>query len=191
MRELTCGSIWLTVTAIATYILYGTDTNVRVLGQYVEHQEFTEMLWPKIIMGIFWVAGILLIVHGLRKIIRDNLTESKGEECYGKICGIFPTGAKQKNIPIYGVYVAVYIPSQSKTDIISEEIGVDNYQYPINSFVKVKYYKGDINIEESVDEAVISRETLQHIEEITEKYNSEHTTVMINGVECTVKITKD
>ena len=57
-------------------------------------------------------------------------------------------GSYVNDAPEYQADVYLYITSEGRTETITEIIGFDPMKYPIKSYVKVKYYQGDINIEE-------------------------------------------
>ena len=64
---------------------------------------------------------------------------------------IYPTSTRVNNAPQYKANFLVYIPSQNKAEKISEVIGFNPLKYPIQSFVKGKFYENDINIKETVE----------------------------------------
>lgn len=188
MIELIIGIVWESVVAFVTYLLYFTNTTVKVNGTYTSHDEFAKMLWPKILLGLVGIVGAFVLIKGIKKLIKNNKTEKIGEQCYGKICGIRPTGARFLNKPVYKVFVAVHIPSINKIDITETEIGTDNISYSIGSYVLMKYYKGNSKIEKIIENSnEIPKTICEQIEKCVEKYDQTHQTVNIKGVDITVE----
>lgn len=148
MFELVFGIIWTAFTAFMTFMFYGIAGEITVNGVLTSHEEFITLLWPKLFFGIFWLVGIFLIVTGLRKLIRDGRTEKQGEICYGMVENVYPSGSYVNGQPLYKADVLVFIPSENREATISENIGFKSYDYPVQSFVKVKYFNNDINIKE-------------------------------------------
>ena len=187
MIELIIGIIWETVVAIVTFLLWFTDTNVRVNGTYMNHNEFSSLLWPKILIGLFWIGGAIILIRGIRKILKNQKTEKNGEQCYGKICGIRPTGAKIMGKTVYKVLVATFIQSFNQTNILETEIGTDNIAYSVGTYVELKYYKGHTKIDKIIEMNQIPQEICGLINQNVEQYNKTHETVNINGVDITVE----
>lgn len=157
MFEIIFGTFWLFVTGIVTFGFYsGTADTITVNGQLVTQQEFNEMLFPKIFMGIFWAVGIIMIAVGVRKIIRNAKTEKFGEVCYGRITDIRRTGSAVNGVPELKAVVVVYIESLGTTQEIEEVIGLaTKRKYNIGDYIEGKYYNGDINIDSYIPKDVI------------------------------------
>ncbi len=94
---------------------------------------------------LFLAIGIIFIITGVKEIIRNLKTEQNGEECFGKIIRISGTGTRVNGSEIFKAYVAVYIGSERRVELINEKIGFNPMLYKIGSYVKVKYFIGDIN----------------------------------------------
>lgn len=130
-----------------------------------------------IICGILLIVGIVFIILGLIKIIKNFLTSKKGEECYGCVKEIKESGKYINNYPIYKAEFNVYVESTCEKIEIEEEIGTKPEKYPIGSYVKVKYYNKDINIIDKLDENLIPEEIKQKIKvEVTNE------TIEIDGI---------
>lgn len=120
-------------------------------------------LFATLICGMFLTIGIIFIIKGLIKIIKDILTSKKGEECYGCVENIKETGEYVNGQPIYKSDFVIYVESEYTTKKISEKIGMNPERYPIGSFVKAKYYDNDINILDKIDEINIPEEIREKI----------------------------
>lgn len=104
---------------------------------------------------IFGGVGCILFVHGLKEIIRNNKTENYGQECFGKVVYIYDTGTRVNESILYGAEVIVYINSEHRTMIVKEKVGFNPELYKVGTYVKVKYYRGDINFIGGVSESSV------------------------------------
>lgn len=183
MFELVFGLMWTAITAIVTFGFYGTTGDVYVNGTPVSHEAFSEMLGPKLFLGLFWVVGLFMIGWGLTKIIKNTLTKVKGEECYGRITNVYKSGAYVNDRPELKADFLVYMPSIQDTQILSETIGFNRYKYPIGSYVRLKHYNGDINIEGIIDEFELPSDAKYHFDELPLANQNDQDTIVIDGVE--------
>ena len=182
MFQVIFGLFWLLFTAFFTFISYAGGTTISVNGQIVSQEEFNAMLFPKIFLGIFWAIGIIMIIWGLKKIIRNYKTDTYGEVCYGKIINIFNSGTYVNNIPELKARVSVYIESLGTLEEIEEVIGLaTKKKYNIGDYIEGKYYNGDINIESYIPETMIPSH-LRHTFDNVLVSTSENT-IIVDGVE--------
>ena len=70
MVELIFGILWILITGFCTWGFYGTGGDVYVNDTLVSHEEFVEMLAPKLFIGLFWISGIIFIAVGVVKCIK-------------------------------------------------------------------------------------------------------------------------
>lgn len=170
MVEFVFSIIWLAFTGIFTFA--GT-TNSSSLDPV-----------SIIVIIIFWIIGITLFSKGLRKIIKNYKTEKYGEECYGIVNNIYPTGTYINHQPEFKADFIVYIPSQNKTEIVSEVIGLNYGKYPIQSFVKCKYYENDVNIKGIIDYNSIPLNIRPNLDSYLPQTNTQtaEDIITINGV---------
>ena len=105
-----------------------------------------------IFLLIFELIGLVMLILGLRKIIRDIKTKMHGVPCYGLVCDIGCTGASMNDNPEFKAIMTIINPETNQLETIDEIIGFDDDKYPINSYVLCKYYKGDINLGNIVNE---------------------------------------
>lgn len=118
---------------------------------YIVISSETVSLSTILFLLIVILAGLSFIIKKLKKIILDHKTEKFGEDSYAYIKNIYPKENNTNSRPLYQGYFIVYIPSKNKTEKITEKVGYDALKYQIGTFVKVKYYNGDINIKEVTD----------------------------------------
>lgn len=189
MFEIIFGIIWLLITGMVTLGFYsGTASTITVNGQIVSQEEFNLMLGPKIFLGLFWAIGIIMIIIGLRKIIKNAKTEKFGEVCYGRIIDIRKTGTRVNNVPELKAIVAVYIESLGTTEEIEEVIGLaTNRKYNVGDYIEGKYYNGDINIDSYIPETMIP----SHIQNRFKDLIKTEDTITIDGVEYVRKDSMD
>lgn len=131
MLELVFGIIWIVFAGIISSTFL-----------FIENVPFFVI----IMMIIFAIIGLYLIVVGAKKIIKNSKTNKYGLECFGIVRGIKPTGAYVNKQPLYKAKVEIVKPNTLQLELCSEDIGTNFNKYPVNSFIKCKYYKGDINI---------------------------------------------
>ena len=183
MFELIFGTFWTLFMVFSTYAFYGTNGDVYVNGTPVSHEEFSAMLGPKLLFGLFWAVGLFMMGKGLIKVIKNILTNQRGEECFGRVDSIYNSGAYVKNRPELKADFLVYIPSTQETKVVSEIIGFNRYNYEIGSYVKLKYYEGDINIEGVIEEFELPSDAKYQFDESPLFDSLDQNTIVINGVE--------
>lgn len=101
------------------------------------------------IPSLFEIIGIIVFGMGVRKFVKNKKTNKYGIECFGKVLDNSIVNMYTNGRPEYKASILVYIENENKTEVVEEIIGFERVLYPINSYVKVKYYKGDINFIES------------------------------------------
>jgi hypothetical protein len=135
-----------------------------------------------IILGLFVAIGLFMFIKGLKKIIQNKKTEKYGEICYGIITNVYPDGSYVNDAPEYQADVYLYITSEGRTETITEIIGFDPMKYPIKSYVKVKYYQGDINIEEGLSSIKdIPMATQRYFKEYEDFREQTEDIIIVNG----------
>lgn len=183
MFELIFGIFWTALTAILTFGFYGTGSEVTVNGVLVSHEEFSAMLAPKLFFLLFWAIGLTMLAIGLKKIIRNTATNINGEDCFGKVCNIYNSGTYVNGNPEFKADIVVYISSIQETKIISEVVGFNRNQYPIGSYVLLKYYNGDINVIGKADELIIPSYSKYELEKAQPTEMNIEDTIIVDGVE--------
>ena len=148
MFELLFGSFFALLSVIVSIIITKTSGPSTFVGT---------------ICGIFLITGIALIILGLIKIIKNYLTSKKGEECYGCVKDIKETGKYINDNPIYKAKFSVFVESLYEVKEIEEDLGKSKEEYPVGTYVKVKYYNDDINIIEKLEEDRVPEEIKQKI----------------------------
>lgn len=137
MFELCFGIFWCLITLLCTIPIFKSSEGID--------------LFLILFVGIFWFIGIFLLVKGLKKVIANHNTEKLGEECYAMIRNIYPNGNSANGAPEFNADLLVYVSSKNTMEQVSERIGFNAFKYQLNTFIKGKYYSGDINIEETID----------------------------------------
>lgn len=183
MFEVIFGIIWLLITGVVTFAFYCSGTPVTVNGTLVSHDVFSAMLLPKIFLGIFWIIGFWVLFKGLKRIIKDYLTEKNGEICYGIIRNISQTGASVNGIPQLKALLSVYLESTGNMEEIEEIIGLAIPQkYQVGDYVECIYYNGDINIKSAISEEILPN-NLTALFKNFKKELLERDTILVNGIE--------
>ena len=106
---------------------------------------------------IFYVCVISFCIYFIyteSKIIRekkqkDKRTEQYGNYYYGRIVKIDVLSYDQEHdIRTYGAEVCFYCREEMRVRKVSDKCGYNKFEYPIGSYVKIKYYDDDINFDE-------------------------------------------
>ena len=139
MFELIFGLIW-TIFSMAFAIIMIFAEGTEEIG-----------IFPFIFISLFIIIGLFFLIKGIKKLIKDIKTNAYGEECYGYIQNLYPDGSYVNGNPEYKADILTYIPSKNNVEQITEVVGFDINKYPMNSYVKGRYYEGDINIEEKLE----------------------------------------
>ena len=105
-----------------------------------------------IILGIFLLVGLLLVISGLKNIIRDMKTKQYGVTCYGIVLYTEPSGTVVNGKVEYKASFQIINPQTFQPETVEEVLGSDASIYPEGSFVLCKYYEGDINLEGTISE---------------------------------------
>lgn len=155
--EATFGAAWLAFVFLVTIIIFfnSEELNISLL----------------MIVAVFWIVGYHMLKTGLKKMAADRDTEKYGTECYGKIYKIINAGSVNGN-QHYTAKIVAYIPSEGISKMFQEDIGFDRYEFPENSYLRLRYYKDDVNIKGVVDSSYISenaRKSMEQLIEDTEK----------------------
>ena len=109
MFFLKIGLFWISVIAILTFAFYSgsPDRLVYLYGVPSTHAEFTALLWPKLIFGLFWLIGLIFLFVGLKIVITDLLTKYFGKEVVGCVVDITPSGYYENNKPSYNAEILI------------------------------------------------------------------------------------
>jgi len=121
------------------------------------------------IFSLFLLLGLFLIAKGLLKIIRNFRTSIYGKEYYGIIVNIFPNGVKVNGHPELDAEVLISIDNR-KILRLRDTIGFDWNKYTLQDYVKVKYYKNDINILHKVEDYTLPPETKDYLQQSLSLY---------------------
>lgn len=75
------------------------------------------------------------------------------------------------------------LPSTQETKTMSEVIGFDRYKYRNESYVQLKYYNGDINVEGIIDSEALPLDVKNEFIKIQPYNENLKTTIVIDGIE--------
>ncbi len=103
------------------------------------------MIFTGPFLGLFLSVGVVLLVISIKKIIRDKKTDKHGMITYGLVSGLKPTGAKYGGREELKAEVII-VDDIYNLSRYEEVVGSSYNKYPVGTFVKVKYFEGDINI---------------------------------------------
>ena len=124
-------------------------------------------------VGLVGCLAVWLIITQLKKMKNDRVTERNGEVCFGKILDCVETGAFAFSKREYKVIVSLYVASLQRRLILEEIVGFNNQdKYPKNSYFKIIYYNGDINVKMMVYEHEIPQDILNKLND--EAVNKEY-----------------
>lgn len=192
MFELLFGLIWEIIMFICTSLFVFIYNVLEKNGSFVDKGHYGMAICLGIMFVVFWIIGFVLIVRGMVKIIRNKKTEANGEECFGKILEITNTGCFVNGNPELEAKVAFYAQTKGQVLVANESIGFDRMKFAENDFVKVKYYKNDINLIEVIDASAVTIKIKQQLDEAYLRFKAntdkEDETVVIDGVEYVKKV---
>ena len=104
---------------------------------------FNLLLQPDLIfIYIFTIIGLFLFIYGLRKTVQNIVACKKGIEAYGIVVKR-EYSEKYKSRSGYYVISTIVVKEDGSIGLYKE---VDHSGYEPGRFLKVKYYKNDINI---------------------------------------------
>ena len=150
MFNLIFGIVWTLFSSIFfVIIVISSFTTSSNLGDAGLKFNFS-MIIPVIMISIFLIVGVVLIVKGAKKVIKDSKTKKYGVPCYGIVQNISQTGAYVNERPEYKAILDIVNPNTNQIESIEEIVGFNYNKYPIGSYVYCKYYEGDINIENNI-----------------------------------------
>ena len=124
-------------------------------------------------MLFFWAIAIVFIVKGVKKVNANKRTEMHGEDTFGFLLKIKESGLYVNNTPELEGTFLVYVSSLNKVVEITETIGFDDSRYRISPYVRLKYFEGDINIEDILIEEMVPEYIRKRFEQ------AKHTTTNI------------
>ena len=148
MFELVFGAIWTGISVLVAIIMYSGTGEITVNGVPVSHDEFAQMLWPKLFIGLFIVIGVVFLIAGIRKLLKDATTTVKGEESYGIITRVACSNTYVNGQPIMDGFISVVVDGTIQE--FKESLGLNYKKGGLGDCVRVKYYNGDVNIIETV-----------------------------------------
>lgn len=144
MFHLFFGIIWTAISVFIAFIMYSGGGNITVNGRPVSHAEFEAMLGPKLFIGLFILIGVIFICVGLKKIITNIITNTRGTETYGLVIGVRPSGTTVNGRP--QLMADILIVVDGRTERYSEIVGFDWNKYRTGDFALLKHYKKDVNL---------------------------------------------
>ena len=126
---------------------------------------------------IFEAIGLIILISGIKQVIKDRKTNKFGDITYGQIISIYETGSVSNGKKELQAEILTYIYNQNIGRRINEIIGFQPLEYNVGDFVQLKYYEDDINIVKVVSENMVPGTALKLLKEETKKIN----TCIING----------
>lgn len=120
-----------------------------------------------IFTGLFVSIGLFMMFIGLKKISINKKTDKNGFITYAIVTDTYESGSYVNDNPEWKSNFKVVDRNSLLVDC-SEIVGFDRNKYPIGSYVRVKYYNGDINILEAVPELQIGNMALLDYKKIVD-----------------------
>lgn len=112
---------------------------------------------------VFLGVGFGMIGYALYDIIKNKLTDIKGEVCAAKVQAIYDTNIEVNESPIFAVRLLVYVESEGVTREYKEKIGSSSYLYTEGELLLVKVYGKDVNIEGKLDSTKVPQYILDKL----------------------------
>ena len=150
----------LTWTIIVTVVLFlsffGSDNNTINIIATIE------------IISILW----LIVASG--EIFKNKKTDKHGDTTYGKILRVIRNSVFINGLQQVRVVVMAYIPTKDKLEFFNEiTLEPGNQKYDANQYVLLKYFKGDINVEEVVKQEEIPEKIIKKLNKEIDKNKNE------------------
>ncbi|MBR1939521.1 hypothetical protein IJ847_02200 [Candidatus Saccharibacteria bacterium] len=170
------------------WTVFMTAISVPFLVSASEQEDITMNIVPLVTFAVFDLVGLVLMIFGLKKIIKDRKTEKYGLQCYGIVRRIEPTGASVNDNPEFKAVIDIVNPETMQVETVEEVIGFDHNKYPTNSYLLCKYYQGDINIKSIVSDSEVPESARQYLPVAEQgagqnvEYSSDGEFVSIDGV---------
>ena len=186
MTELSIGIIWIIFVIIIAAIIFagGPDSLVTVNGVTMTMEEALKEPTLYIVFGMFFFFGLVFLVIGARRTLRNSITKRLGYNTYGKVLDIYFSGIKINHRKIYNADVLV-VREDGTVECFTERVGTLR-KYKSGMFVKVIQYKNDINILEGLEEMDVPYSIKYRLD--AEDANDNETTLAGFEVEDTIVI---
>lgn len=168
MFEIFFGLIWTAISLFICLAFYAGSGGVTVNGVWVPQEEFNVMLWPKLFMGVFIVIGVVIFCTGVKKVIKNAMTSKRGDEVFGLIVDMVPSGTYINDIPVLNAKVVV-VTLSGEVRTFLEEVGT-NPMYDIGQYVFAKHLNDDINLTGYADGNVIPESIRTSLDNVAQKY---------------------
>lgn len=145
MFELIFGVVWTTFSSFFIYGFYFLADEVEVNGEIVSQTEFSQMLFPKIFMGLFLLIGIFMIIDGLRKIIKAISIHTNGVEKIATIKNIPSPTLFINDVPYCNAVVLIEDEMGNEVEVVSNNTFRQG-EFNIGDCVVAKYYNGMVSL---------------------------------------------
>lgn len=169
MFNLLFGIVWTLFSTMFFVIFFASSfSNTSYNGEPGINMDMS-LIFPLLMMIVFIIIGIVLIVKGAKKVIKDSKTKKYGIPCYGIIQNLQRTGAYVNEQPEYKAILDVINPNTNMVEKIEEIVGFNYNKFPIGSFVICKYYEGDINFEHKIEPSDVPSSYKEILKPVTYK----------------------
>ena len=100
-------------------------------------------------VAMVWVCWYVVYRQTVIKKKIDKDTKENGNYYFGRIVKIeVISHDPETDINTYSAEVYFYCREEMRTRSVTENCGYNKFEYPIGSYVKIKYYNDDINFDE-------------------------------------------
>ena len=117
---------------------------------------------------ILIISGLIVLVLGIKKVTRDYLTNKKGIEKYGLVIDSVKRTTNGNGVTNTHYYVLTILIVEN-SGFVNKYKEVNVSKYDIGSYVRVKHYKKDINIINSVSYDLVPEDIRYKLEEYNNK----------------------
>lgn len=164
MFYLIFGIIWITISLFVIVPFYNPNSpgQIEVNGVIVTHEEFAQMLLPKILFGFVLLVGIVVFLAGLYIVIRDFRTNRHGKKTIAVLVNVEPNGQVINDRKAFDAVMLV-LEENGECNLYRDNIGLATDDYLPGEFYEVLHYKNDINILGHIDENKVPIDKLNAI----------------------------
>ncbi len=180
MFNLLFGIVWTLFSTLFLVIIFASSfSNTSYNGEPGFNMDMS-LIIPLLMMIVFITIGIVLIVKGAKKVIKDSKTKKYGIPCYGIIQNLQRTGAYVNEQPEYKAILDVINPNTNMVEKIEEIVGFNYNKFPIGSFVICKYYEGDINFEHKIEPSDVPSSYKEILKPVTYKSEIDYNDIVFS-----------
>ena len=145
MTNIAIGVFIIAFSLCISVLMYSVDGETYINGEYVPQEELNDMFFPKLIIIIFVIVGAYILFTGIMQVVKNHRTKRMGIETYGIIMALQPSNVRINGRNVWNVVVQI-VQDGCRLVQYTEELGTFVGNYQPGTFVRVCYYRDDVNL---------------------------------------------